>query len=664
MNTTIETGSRFLASTMHEVRTPIQTIISTTELLSETSLNKEQLEYVRQIEFSANVLLQLANDILDYTKITSSIFQLENIPFDVIELTESVVDLISIEGFSKHLEIITNIDYFLPKIVTGDPTRVQQILLNLAKNAVKFTENGYVQISLRKVNNQLYFEVMDSGIGVSKEKQALIFNSFYQVDASTTRRYGGTGLGLSICKNLVDLMHGEIGIRENPSGGSIFYFTLPLESSDFNPDKNLKLSLPASAKILIVDDNSLSLLSLTEKMKSIGFKNIETVASGKDALSKLKSAVQERQPYSLALIDMIMPEMDGWRLAAEISNDTSINDLKLYLMVPEGQMGAAAKMKLLNWFNGYIYKPIKRTALLNILEEAFYQPFDLQPIENEKQENQFQFSSESLEHQKNMDTELASGLKILIAEDHPVNRKIMETFLQNFGASVFSAEDGEAAIQIIQENPDIDMIFMDILMPIKSGLDATIELRKMKYKGVIIACTANSDSNDFAEYRRQGINDIIVKPFKKDLIRATLEKWNTILSVPEAKQILTMTTLKNSVENFWDVSLFLESVNNNDKKAKEKLENFFDQTELILRTIRNILDKPDIDFSNIENQAKHLLSNSSSINAITLLRISTEILDAAREKNKVAVEASHMNFSLDFVRLKNVSENWRDSIQG
>lgn len=662
MNTTIETGSRFLASTMHEVRTPIQTIISTTELLSETSLNKEQLEYVRQIEFSANVLLQLANDILDYTKITSSIFQLENIPFDVIELTESVVDLISIEGFSKHLEIITNIDYFLPKIVTGDPTRVQQILLNLAKNAVKFTENGYVQISLRKVNNQLYFEVMDSGIGVSKEKQALIFNSFYQVDASTTRRYGGTGLGLSICKNLVDLMHGEIGIRENPSGGSIFYFTLPLESSDFNPDKNLKLSLPASAKILIVDDNSLSLLSLTEKMKSIGFKNIETAASGKDALSKLKSAVQERQPYSLALIDMIMPEMDGWRLAAEISNDTSINDLKLYLMVPEGQMGAAAKMKLLNWFNGYIYKPIKRTALLNILEEAFYQPFDLQPIENEKQENQF--SSESLEHQKNMDNELASDLKILIAEDHPVNRKIMETFLQNFGASVFSAEDGEAAIQIIQDNPDIDMIFMDILMPIKSGLDATIELRKMKYKGVIIACTANSDSNDFAEYRRQGINDIIVKPFKKDLIRATLEKWNTILSVPEAKQILTMTTLKNSVENFWDVSLFLESVNNNDKKAKEKLENFFDQTELILRTIRNNLDKPDIDFSNIENQAKHLLSNSSSINAITLLRISTEILDAAREKNKVAVEASHMNFSLDFVRLKNVSENWRDSIQG
>lgn len=662
MNTTIETGSRFLASTMHEVRTPIQTIISTTELLSETSLNKEQLEYVRQIEFSANVLLQLANDILDYTKITSSIFQLENIPFDVIELTESVVDLISIEGFSKHLEIITNIDYFLPKIVTGDPTRVQQILLNLAKNAVKFTENGYVQISLRKVNNQLYFEVMDSGIGVSKEKQPLIFNSFYQVDASTTRRYGGTGLGLSICKNLVDLMHGEIGIRENPSGGSIFYFTLPLESSDFNPDKNLKLSLPASAKILIVDDNSLSLLSLTEKMKSIGLKNIETAASGKDALSKLKSAVQERQPYSLALIDMIMPEMDGWRLAAEISNDTSINDLKLYLMVPEGQMGAAAKMKLLNWFNGYIYKPIKRTALLNILEEAFYQPFDLQPIENEKQENQF--SSESLEHQKNMDNELASDLKILIAEDHPVNRKIMETFLHNFGASVFSAEDGEAAIQIIQDNPDIDMIFMDILMPIKSGLDATIELRKMKYKGVIIACTANSDSNDFAEYRRQGINDIIVKPFKKDLIRATLEKWNTILSVPEAKQILTMTTLKNSVENFWDVSLFLESVNNNDKKAKEKLENFFDQTELILRTIRNNLDKPDIDFSNIENQAKHLLSNSSSINAITLLRISTEILDAAREKNKVAVEASHMNFSLDFVRLKNVSENWRDSIQG
>lgn len=644
-----ETGGRFLASTMHEVRTPIQTIISTTELLSETSLNTEQLEYVRQIEFSANVLLQLANDVLDYTKITYANYQLENIPFDIIELTERVVDLISIEGFNKHLEIITNIDYSLPKFVTGDPTRVQQILLNLAKNAVKFTENGYIQISLRKLNDQLYFEVMDSGIGVSKEQQPLIFNSFYQVDASTTRRYGGTGLGLSICKNLVDLMKGEIGMRENPSGGSIFYFSIPLECSDFNSDKNPIPNFPEDGKMLIVDDNSLSLMSLADKIKSLGIKNIVTASSGKDALEKLKDASQTEQPFTLALIDMIMPNMDGWRLGAEITNDTSLNDIKLYLLVPEGQMGGEAKMKLLNWFNGYIYKPIKQTSLIKTLTEAFSQPIDLPVIENKPNDG-------ILVQTDNKN--IASDMKVLIAEDHPVNRKIMEVFLAQYGATVFSAEDGEQAIQIVTANPDIDMIFMDILMPVKSGLDATIELRKKQYGGIIIACTANNDEDDFAEYRKQGINDIIVKPFKKELIRKTLEKWQTILSVPSAKEIMRLTNLKIEAENFWDITAFLNSMNNNNKKAKIKTQKFLKQTETILDDIKKCLKKNLPDFKQIEKQAFQLVKESELIKATTLVIIGMEISESAKEKNKVATEAAHMNFSIDFVRLKNLAENW------
>lgn len=650
----IKTGSRFLASTMHEVRTPIQTIISTTELLSETALNKEQLEYIRQIEFSANVLLQLANDVLDYTKITSSIFKLENVPFDIIELTEKVVDLISIEGFSKHLEIITNIDYSIPKIVTGDPTRVQQILLNLAKNAVKFTEHGYIQISVRQVAGQFYFEIMDSGIGVTKEKQSLIFNSFYQVDASTTRRYGGTGLGLSICKNLVDIMKGKIGTRENPSGGSIFYFTLPLESSDFNPEKNFTLDVPDSTKILIVDDNSLSLLSLEEKVHSIGIKNVTTAASGKDALEKLKNAAKSGHPFTIAFIDMLMPDMDGWRLAAEITNDAALNELKLYLMVPEGQMGTDAKMKLLNWFNGYIYKPIKRTSLLNTLDEAFAQPLELQPIENDK-------AQVPISPTKMQDKDLATGLKIMIAEDHPVNRKIMEVFLSQYGATVFSAENGEAAVNIVMENPDIDMIFMDILMPIKSGLDATIELRKMKYKGIIIACTANNDQDDFIEYQKQGISDILVKPFKKEVIRTTLEKWKIILSVPEAKEIIALTTLKNLAEGFWDVASYLASVGNNDKKAKSRLQKYIKQTETILEEIRKHLSKELVDFKNIERFATILYECTISIKASSLIKNAKDLMDSSKDKNKVATEAAYTSFSLDFVKLKNISEAWRVS---
>ena len=659
---TIETDSRFLASTMHEVRTPIQTIISTTELLSETSLNKEQLEYVRQIEFSSNILLQLANDVLDYTKISLSDFRLENIPFDIIALTENVADLISIEGFSKHLEIITNIDYSLPKIVTGDPTRVQQILLNLAKNAVKFTSHGYVQISLRMVDGDIYFEVMDSGIGVAKEKKTMIFDSFYQVDSSTTRRYGGTGLGLSISKNLVDIMHGKIGLRDNPSGGSIFYFSLPLEISNFNPEKSFTLDAPESAKLLIVDDSSLSLLSLEEKIRSMGLKNVTTVASGKEALAKLKFAAEIGEPFTIAFIDMIMPDMDGWRLAAEITKNISLNSMKLYLMVPEGQMGGDAKMKLLNWFNGYIYKPIKRTALLNMLEDAFIVPLDLQPIETEPSIFEKTDTHNAVKNAEDKDKNVAAGLKILVAEDHPVNRKILETFLKKFGATIFSAEDGEQAVGIVAENPDIDMIFMDILMPVKSGLDATIELRQKKFQGIIIACTANNDEADFAQYRQQGMNDIIIKPFKKDVIRATLEKWKAVLSVPEAKQIMTLVTLKNEVENMWDITLFMDTIGNDNEKAKETLEKYFRQSSMLLSEIRDILNQDNIDFKLVVEKSDKLMELCDFIKSKSLVKMAKEISDAAGREDKIATESADLNFSIDFVQLENITTNWRNSL--
>ena len=260
-NSSVEAGSRFLASTLHEVRTPIQTIISTTELLDDTALDKEQMEYVRQIEFSANVLLQLANDVLDFTKIRSKEFKLESIPFDITELTEHVVDLISIDAFSKGLEVITDIDYSMQRNIMGDPTRVQQILLNLVKNAVKFTAKGYIYVKLSIENNNLFFQVIDSGIGVAPKNQKLVFKDFYQVDASTTRKYGGTGLGLTISKNLVEVMGGKIGVRANPSGGSNFWFSLPLVKANFDQEKTVPDFVPKDAKILIADSSRLAAAS-------------------------------------------------------------------------------------------------------------------------------------------------------------------------------------------------------------------------------------------------------------------------------------------------------------------------------------------------------------------------------------------------------------------
>ncbi|MBP5175325.1 MAG: response regulator [Treponema sp.] len=662
---TIENDSRFIASTLHEIRTPIQTIISTTELLEDTALNKEQREYVRQIEFGANVLLQLANDVLDYTKITSDDFQLENIPFDLIEMTEKVADLICIEAFNKGLEIITSIDYSIPKMLMGDPTRVQQILLNLCKNAVKFTQRGFIQISVRRINNDIYYEVMDSGIGVPTEKQQLIFNRFYQVDASTTRKFGGTGLGLSICKNLVKIMGGEIGMRANPTGGSIFWFTLPLRNANLDSEKSFKLEVPESTRVLIVDDNSLGLNSLTDKLLAMGVHSVETADCGPSALKKIKAAKLAGNPFTIAFLDMIMPVWSGWRLAAEINNDPEINDMKLYLMIPEGQLGGDAKMKLLNWFNGYLYKPIKRNSLLNTLVEAFTQSMDLPHAENESLRAKIleaERASEKDDTKVFDDANVAKGKSILVAEDHPVNQKIIETFLKHYGATVYLADNGQEAVEQIKEHPQIDMIFMDMLMPVKSGLDATVELRHSGYKGIIIACTANNDKDDFAEYRKQGINDILVKPFKRVTIKQTLEKWGEVLSIYNAKSIISLTNISATTNQLWDSADFMDTVGEDKILAKSIIQKYICATEDLLEQIKAELNKDPVDFVTVEKIAHTLKGSSASVSSEKLMQTASVMNEAAKNSDFTRVEASRTDFAIDFLELKNTVKNWLTSL--
>lgn len=508
----------FLASTLHEIRTPIQTIIGTLELLGDTKLDKEQLEYVRQIQFGTNVLLTIVNDVLDFSKLQSGKYNIETIPFNLTKLCEQVVDLITIEAHNQGLEIVTDIDYTLPKYIIGDPTCTQQILLNLIKNAVKFTPSGYVRIIIKSTDNGKYikFQIEDSGIGIPEEKQQQIFNDFYQVDASTTRKYGGTGLGLAICQSLVKILGGKIGVKSNKNGGSIFWFTLPCLEAEGMP--NLETPVyQQQDNILLVDDNELALQSLKNKLHSLGCKNIQTTTSGAEALEKLLDASKNNTPFSIAFIDMIMPVMDGWRLSSKITNDRRINNTKLYLVVPEGLMGADAKMKLLDWFNGYLYKPIKRNMLVSVLNDAIDVPIDLEVVEP---------NLETLEAVDEIPEDfLAKGLTCLVAEDHPINQKLIQTFLQSFGASVIIANDGQEVIDIYKKNTKIDIIFMDIQMPKKSGLEATEELRLIGFKGTIIACTANGDLSDREAYINGGMDDVLVKPFKKKHIQEIIEKW-------------------------------------------------------------------------------------------------------------------------------------------
>lgn len=653
----VEVGSRFIASTMHEVRTPLQTIISTLELLEDTPLNKEQIEYIHQIEFSANALLGLANDVLDFTKISSNNFKLEIQPYDVIELTERVVDLITVETFNRGIEILTDIDYSLPQNLLGDPVRIQQIILNLVKNAAKFTDTGYIFIRVSSKKNHLLFEIIDSGIGVPEDKKKLIFTDFYQIDGSSVRKNSGTGLGLSISKNLVEVMKGKIGVLSNPSGGSNFWFALPFDSCDDTRISQPHLKIPENVKILIVDDNALALKALMAKLSFYGIKNIVLADSGPKALEQIENANKQEQPFTAAFIDLIMNPMDGWRLASEIRSTANATSMKLYLMVPEGQLRQDAKMKCLDWYDGYIYKPIKQKALVSILENM---------LSTEKPDgNGIDEVSEFKQSRKVssiMDQQVGGGLKILVAEDTPINKMLLETFLKKFGATVYLAENGQVAVDQIALHPKIDIIFMDIFMPVKSGIDATIELRNKGYKGIIIACTANNDSEDFKTYKKIGVNDIVVKPFKRDSIRELLEKWSSVLTLPNAKDIISLTFLKNKSLEMWNIEDFMDTTGNNAEFAISLMDEYITQSKELMERLKEELKQTPINYDKVELYTHTMKGSSASVSATRFAELGRKMNDAAKTRNLTDLEAARINYEIDFIAFTNIVANWKTSI--
>lgn len=653
----LEVGSRFIASTMHEVRTPLQTIISTLELLEDTPLNKEQTEYIHQIEFSANALLGLANDVLDFTKISSKNFKLEIQPYDVIELTERVVDLITVESFNRGIEVLTDIDYRIPQNILGDPVRIQQIILNLVKNAAKFTESGYIFIRVSVKDTYLLFEIIDSGIGVPEDKRRLIFTDFYQVDGSSTRKTGGTGLGLSISKNLVNVMKGKIGILENPNGGSNFWFALPLEKTEGERNSFSQISIPEKQKVLIVDDNSLALKTLKSKLLYYGITEIILADSGYSALQKIQEADQLGKPFTAAFIDLLMNPMDGWRLASEIRSTHAAKDLKMILMVPEGQLRQDAKMKMLDWYDGYIYKPIKQKALADVLESVLNGRDS-----TAKESDEITELANTRKVSSILDQQVGSSLNILVAEDTPINQKLLGTFLKKFGANVYLAENGQVAVDQIELHPEIDLIFMDIFMPIKSGIDATIELRNKGYKGIIIACTANNDPDDFKTYKKIGVNDIVVKPFKRDTIRELLEKWGSVLTVPNAKDIISLTFLENKSSEMWNIEDFMDTTGQNIEFAISLMDEYITQSKELMENLKEELKQSPLNYEKIELYTHTMKGSSASVSATRFADLGRKMNDAAKTRNLTDLESARINYEIDFITFTNIVANWKNSI--
>lgn len=623
--------SQFLANISHEIRTPIQTIIGMSELLAETRLDEEQTEYARQVRFSADVLLTLINDILDITKVEAGKLKIEAIDFDPVEVIEGTVDLVAMEAHKKSLEVNIDISTDIPAAIVGDPNRLQQVLLNLVKNAVKFTETGEIlvrafpgtgdpELSVSEQQDQiLYVEVTDTGIGISEPVRKRLFTDFYQADASTTRKYGGTGLGLSISRNIVTLMGGKIGVMPNEPRGSRFWFEIPLITAATQPTPR-KLPLSGQTRFLLVDDNPSTLTILTGMLAAQGYYQVSRAESGERALSLMQSSVQARAPFNIVLIDLVMPDMDGWRLAAEITRDPKINQAQLYLMVPEGMLGAEAKMKLLDWFNGYLYKPVKRRLLYDLLREHSQRSIDIEVVEELEAEDDDDDMTSAPTVQKPEEPvpvadNAAEGLTILVAEDHPVNRRLLVIFLEKAGARVIQAADGQEAVEKFP-GQEVDLVFMDIQMPRKNGYETAQWIRENGYTMPIIACTASAQDDEREKCLACGMNEVLPKPYRRSDVLELVEQFRRRekSGQPEAS---------GDDPSVFNPALFFDILMGDTEAMASLVHEYVAQTEEHITILEKVFAEGDR--TAVEATAHLIKGSSRSITANRLADIAEEI---------------------------------------